>query len=96
MIKIENSDFSKESNSTKVADNKVLQNAGSISHLQALEKVTIEYEKFKAKTKKRCTNKILFVHPWFLKNYFFFFGCTNFISSTNLVAPANLSTIKST
>jgi hypothetical protein len=35
----------------KMTGNVVLQNAGSISHLQALEKATTEYEKYKAKTK---------------------------------------------
>jgi hypothetical protein len=35
----------------KMTGNVVLQNAGSISHLQALEKARIEYEKYKAKTK---------------------------------------------
>jgi hypothetical protein len=35
----------------KMTGNAVLQNAGSISHIQALEKATIEYEKYKAKTK---------------------------------------------
>jgi hypothetical protein len=35
----------------KMTGNIVLQNAGSISHLQALEKASIEYEKYKAKTK---------------------------------------------
>jgi hypothetical protein len=35
----------------KMTGNVVLQNAGSISHLQALEKATNEYEKYKAKTK---------------------------------------------
>jgi hypothetical protein len=34
----------------KMTGNDVLQNAGSVSHLQALEKATIEYEKYKAKT----------------------------------------------
>jgi hypothetical protein len=34
----------------RMTGNVVLQNAGSISHLQALEKATIEYEKYKTKT----------------------------------------------
>jgi hypothetical protein len=35
----------------KMTGNAILQNAGSISHNQALEKATAEYEKYKAKTK---------------------------------------------
>jgi hypothetical protein len=35
----------------KMTGNNVLQNAGSISHLQAVEKASIEYEKYKAATK---------------------------------------------
>ena len=35
----------------KMSGNNILQNAGTISHAQALEKANAEYEKYKEKTK---------------------------------------------
>ena len=35
----------------KMTDNDILQNAGTVSHQQALKKATAEYEKYKEKSK---------------------------------------------
>jgi len=47
----------------RMTSNDILQNAGTISHEQALKKANLEYEKYKEKTK----NEITEVEKHFLK-----------------------------